>query len=94
MKQLGIWCLIILGMLLAVPMVMVFGGGFYDASLLANVQTMNTDGEDIESKEDEKELISALAKMVSADEQPDQNSGAEGEKKPHRLDQNPWREGE
>lgn len=69
MKQLGIWCLIILGMLLAVPMVMVFGGGFYDASLLANVQTMNTDGEDIESKEDEKELISALAKMVSADEQ-------------------------
>lgn len=69
MKQLGIWCLIILGMLLAVPMVTVFGGGFYDASLLANVQTMNTGGEDIESKEDEKELISALAKMVSVDEQ-------------------------
>lgn len=69
MKQLGIWCLIIVGMLIAVPMTIVFGGGFYDASLLANVQMMDTDGESVDQKEDEKELISALAKMVSADEQ-------------------------
>lgn len=64
MKQLGGWCLIILSMLLALPMLTVFGGGFYDASLLASVQNVKSQAKDKESKEDEKELISALAKVI------------------------------
>lgn len=64
MKQLGGWCLIILSMLFVVPMLTVFGGGFYDASLLASVQNVKNETKDKESKEDEKELISALAKVI------------------------------
>lgn len=68
MKQLGAWCLIILGMMFFVPMLTVYGGGFYDASLLQQVQGTGVDKSQEESKEDEEELISALAKVISPQE--------------------------
>ena len=68
MKQLGAWCLIILGMMFFVPMLTVYGGGFYDASLLQKVQGIGANTGQEDRKENEEELISALAKVISPDE--------------------------
>lgn len=68
MKRLGVWCLVILGMMFFIPALTVYCGGFYDASLLQRVQSMGTLTDSEDSKEDEEELISALAKVISPDE--------------------------
>lgn len=70
MKQIGAWCLILLGILIGIPTLVVYGGGHYNKELLQNVKELKGQDEnkDLEEEGLEKEIILALAKVVEPTE--------------------------
>ena len=70
MKQIGAWCLILLGILIGIPTLVVYGGGHYNKELLQNVNELKGQDEnkDLEEEGLEKELVLALAKVVDPTE--------------------------
>lgn len=70
MKQIGAWCLILLGILIGIPTIVVYGGGHYNEELLQNVKKLKGQDENkaLEEEALEKELILALAKVVEPTE--------------------------
>lgn len=70
MKQIGAWCLILLGLLIGIPTLVVYMGGYYSTELLQSVKGTRggSENKDLQEQQLEQELISALAKVVSPTE--------------------------
>ncbi|MEG0387557.1 MAG: SpoIID/LytB domain-containing protein [Niameybacter sp.] len=70
MKQIGIWCLVLLGILIGIPTLVVYTGGHYSGELLQSVRGIGDKDEskEAEAKRQEDELIGAIAKMASPTE--------------------------
>lgn len=70
MKQIGAWCLLLLGVLIGIPTLVVYAGGHYSTELLQSVKGISeqdkSQGEELAKQKDE--LIGAIAKIASPTE--------------------------
>lgn len=70
MKQIGAWCLLLLGMLIGIPSLVVYMGGHYSTELLQSVKGISEQdkSKDEELAKQKDELIGAIAKIASPTE--------------------------
>lgn len=73
MKQIGIWCGMIVGCLFGIPSLIIFLGGFYDPLLLQNVQASasHTIQVEVDDAKRAQEIIEILAKTVPPTQSPE-----------------------